>query len=56
MKNGNAFLNEKAFSALPPAFFAFAVRHRASTRVMGMIASVRVSFTVTAEDKIPSTP
>ena len=55
MKKGKIFFNETD-DALPPFFFALFVRMKAKTRVIGMIARVLVNFTVTAEDKMPSTP
>ena len=45
MKNGKIFLKSTRF---PPSCFSRRVRRKASTNVMGMMASVRVSFTVTA--------
>ena len=47
IKNGNIFLKSTDLP-VPPFFFAVRVRISASTKVIGIIASVRVSFTVTA--------
>ena len=48
MKKGNTFFMGIAF----PLCFAFLVCHRESTTVIGIIARVRVSFTVTALSKV----
>ena len=48
MKKGNTFFMGIAF----PLCFAFLVCHRESTNVIGIIARVRVSFTVTALSKV----
>ena len=50
MNHGNIYLKENPDS---PEVFAFRARWNASTRVMGIIARVRVSFTVTAAESIP---
>ena len=47
MKNGKIFFRSTALPAAP-LFFAARVLMRASTNVIGMIASVRVNLTVTA--------
>lgn len=51
IKNGKIFLNS-TFEVSPPSFFSLRVLMRASTRVIGMIASVLVSFTVTAVSRV----
>ena len=43
IKNGNIFLIEKLF---PAALFSFLALYTARTRVIGIIASVRVSLTM----------
>ena len=48
MKKGNTFFREKRFSLLPPERLAPAVRQSARASVMGMMANVRVSFTIVA--------
>ena len=45
IKNGNIFLIEKLF---PAALFSFLALYTAKTRVIGIIASVRVSLTMVA--------
>ena len=45
IKNGNIF---EKLTFLPPLFFSLFVRRNARTNVIGIIASVLVSFTVTA--------
>ena len=45
IKNGNTLFNDTFSPSVPSVFF---VRKKASTNVIGMIASVRVNFTVTA--------
>ena len=55
MKKGNIFLRLKAFfafSPFPSDFFAFRAFHRARHKVIGIIARVRVNFTVTALSKV----
>ena len=47
-KKGNTRRREKLPSPAPPARLARAVRRRASARVMGMMARVRVSLTMVA--------
>lgn len=52
MKKGKILRRRKVLSPLPPAFFIFAVRQKASASVMGMMASVRVSFTMVAVSSV----
>ena len=48
MNIGKALLSLNVFSDAPPFFFFLFAVYRASTRVIGIIARVLVSFTVTA--------
>lgn len=52
MKNGNTFFRENVFSWVVPIRLALAVRHRANTNVMGIMARVRVSFTMVAWSRV----
>lgn len=51
-KKGNTRRREKLPSPAPPARLARAVRRRASARVMGMMARVRVSLTMVAVSRV----
>lgn len=53
MNHGKIFLKEKSVPP-EPDFLAFLVRIKARINVIGIIAKVLVSLTVTAADRIPS--